>query len=151
MSAITFATKKLWIRRWNRFGKRLFLPVLIVVSFTITLVKWFIALATTYFRVFKQNPSGTIAITFTVCMFLGIIAMAPLGIYYEMIGKNPVSAEEIIELRRSDSCIDYTLPRRVKAKDVAIVTLDDVRSVKKDCAVFWEQQRIKQEQASALK
>lgn len=151
MSAITFATKKLWIRRWNRFGKRLFLPVLILVSFPMVLVKWFIGLALSYSESLKEDVAGTIGATILLGLIAGMIALIPLGIYYETTGKTSVSAEEIIELRRSDSCIDHTLPRRVKLKDSGIVTRQDVRSVKKDCAVFWEEQKIKQEQASALK
>lgn len=139
----TFATKRMWLRRWNRVGFFL-LPVLKLPFYPFI---WAFQFYRAWFRSWANTNSdmfvvGAIGQTVVAIILFVVMWNSHLG--------RDATVEEIMKARAADTCFDDTIVRRAAAWNRPI-TISDLKQTQHDCAEMWEEQARKKAQQEALR
>lgn len=142
MAAVAFATRRMWLRRWNRVGwlmtgllKLPFYPFLWVFWF---LRAWVRSWSNTASDMFWGGSIVVVLVTF----FSSVTA-------WQMHLARNATTEEIQEARKADTCFDNTIVRRAAAWNRP-VTVRDIKVTQDDCAEMWRKIREMEAQKAAL-
>lgn len=141
MAAAAFATRRMWLRRWNRVGW-LLAGILKLPFYPFLWVFWFL-------RAWVRSWSDT-----SSDMFLGgsiamvIVTVFTGGLAWQMHLSRNATVEEIQAARQADTCFDNTIVRR--AAWGRPVTVRDIHITQHDCEEMWEKIREMEAQKAAL-
>jgi hypothetical protein len=143
MSPVTFATRRLWLRRWNRIGLFL-LPILKIPCYPFLWVFWFFR---AWIRSWSNKGSDTYFLGWiAIVIALGIVVIASWNSYLT----RDATVDEIQAARKSDACFDNTIVRRAVQLNRP-VNMSDILTTQSDCKEMWEKQRAMDAQKAALR
>lgn len=139
MTPVAYATKRLWLKRWNRVGFIVLWPFMSLSRF-----------GKYYFKELKNDPFwtilGTIVAVGVFSLLMAFINSMKLQFHDEEIA----STEDISKARNGDRCVKTTLVARA-AQLTRPITNRDIRITIRDCKEYWEKQKGIEAQAAALK
>ena len=128
----TYATMKLWSRRWRKLGFLL-----------IRYFGWLLKVVTWVPRMFLHHPFEMILIS----IFVSVVGCT---IYFEHIRSSPATPQMIADAIKIDSCVSHTLKVRADQLPKAM-TIAQVNQTISDCEDYWRQKNLKQAQQDAFK
>lgn len=135
----TFATRRLWLRRWHR-----------VWSIIGIFVMWPFELLMTYIGWWKKAWGEALFVHIVVAFLGSMLGVVVYTGYLDVRGSKIATAEMIITASKADTCFDNTIKRRA-ADWKRPIKVKDVWDLETECAKFWEDKRVMAEQAKALK
>lgn len=142
MSPTTYATRRLWLRRWNRLGFFL-LPVLKIPCYPFLWVFWFL-------RAWAKSSSDKGSdLYFGGWVVIGITLGIAIIVGWNSHLTRDATAEELRVARAADGCFDNTIVRRAALWNRPI-TVSDVLQTQSDCAKMWDDIARKNAQKAAL-
>lgn len=139
MTPVAYATKRLWLKRWNRVGFIVLWPFMLLSRF-----------GKYYFKELKNDPFWTMIATFIVFGILSLIFGGINSIKNQIHDEKIALTEDITKARNEDRCVNTTLVARA-AQLKRPVNNGDIRITIRDCNEYWEKQKGIEAQAAALK
>lgn len=142
MAAVAFATRRMWLKRWNRAGW-LLTSLLKIPCYPFLWVFWFYR---AWFRSWDNKGSDMFIGGVIVIVVKAILI--PTAMWQTYLGRD-ATVEELRAARAADGCFDDTIVRRAKTWNRP-VTVRDIRITQHDCAEMWDDIARKKAQAAAL-
>lgn len=141
----SFATRRLWMRRFRNFALFVFPPLVQFFAFILSPITGAFKLLRAAYR-----DGGLVVFTIVLAVISFVVYMVGLLTYYQTVGRNVATVEDIIEFRKADPCQDNTLLVRTKQRNAPVLNFH-LWEIERDCKEYWEKKKAQTKQEAALK